>query len=209
VKDMNEQLQYENARLMAENQQYFQILKENYRLRRLLGLQKRTKLNLVSASVIAKSLSPFFRVLRIRLDQGKDIVKPGMAVITYEGLVGQIERVFKDYSDVLLTVDRKSLVDVVVFRTGSQALLQGTGEDYRYACKIEYLERKEDVREGDEVFTSGLGQKFPSGILVGRITRIIQKNFGLYQEVEVTPSVDFSRIKEVFVVLSPFTSQKK
>jgi rod shape-determining protein MreC len=56
------------------------------------------------------------------------------------------------------------------------------------------------VRVGDTVFTSGLGKRFPPNLKVGVVTTVEKRDFGLYQRVEVAPSVNFSRLEEVFVL---------
>ena len=123
-----------------------------------------------------------------------------MPVITSEGLVGQIQRADGRSADILLTVDPTMGIDVVVQRTGARGVLRGTGEEDRYLSHIEYLRREDDIRVGDLVHTSGLGQRFPASILVGRITQVVRQDFGLYQEAEVTPAVNFSTLDEVLVL---------
>ena len=132
-----------------------------------------------------------------------------MPVITSEGLVGQIRRSWGQgrYSDVLLTVDRTSAVDVVIQRTGARGILRGTGEDDRYLGQIQYLRREDDIRVGDLVHTSGLGQRFPASILVGRVTRIVRREFGLSQEAEITPAVNFSSLDEMLILTEGSRSQ--
>jgi rod shape-determining protein MreC len=140
-------------------------------------------------------------VVRVRIDRGeRDLLRAGMPVVSSEGLVGQIRRTFGRYSDVLLTVDRTSAIDVVIDRTGARGMLRGTGESDRYMCRIQYLARTDEVEVGDEIYTSGLGQRFPSNILIGSVTKVTRQDFGLYQEVEVQPAVNFSALEEVLVL---------
>lgn len=201
VKEENDRLRAENARLAEENRRLSAEALENRRLRSLLQLRERIGGELIGAQVIGRDVSRFFRVTRVRLDRGeRDHVRPGMPVITSEGLVGQVRRAWGRYSDVLLTVDRTSAIDVVVQRTGARGMLRGTGEDDRYLAHIQYLRREDDIRVGDLVHTSGLGQRFPASILVGRVTRIVRRDFGLYQEAEITPAVNFSSLDEVLVL---------
>lgn len=200
----NDDLRMENERLRQETRQLRGQADENRRLRELLGLRERLASETVSAQVIGKDISPYFRVVRVSVDRGaRDLVRPGMPVVAAEGLVGQVRRTFGHYSDVMLTVDRSSAVDVVIRRTGARGMLRGTGEARRYVTQIQYLERADDVRIGDEVYTSGMGQRFPAGILVGRITKVTRRDFGLYQQAEVTPSVQFGRLEEVLILTSP------
>ncbi|MEZ4336992.1 MAG: rod shape-determining protein MreC [Sandaracinaceae bacterium] len=88
----------------------------------------------------------------------------------------------------------------MVQRTGARGMLRGTGEDDRYLAQIQYLRRQDDIRVGDLIHTSGLGQRFPASILVGRVTRIVRREFGLNQEAEVTPAVSFSSLDEVLIL---------
>jgi rod shape-determining protein MreC len=201
VKADNDRLRSENARLAEENRRLRSEALENRRLRSLLSLRERIGGELIGAQVIGRDVSHFFRVTRVRIDRSeRDHVHPGMPVITSQGLVGQVRRTWGRYSDVLLTVDRTSAIDVVVQRTGARGVLRGTGDDDRYLAQIQYLRREDDIRVGDLVHTSGLGQRFPASILVGRVTRIVRRDFGLHQEAEITPAVNFSSLDEVLIL---------
>ena len=125
-----------------------------------------------------------------------------MPVITSEGLVGQVRRTWGRYADVLLTADKTSAIDVVVQRTGARGMLKGTGSEEDYVCTLEELSREDDVKPGDLVVTSGLGQRFPASILVGRIKDVVKREYGLYQEATVAPAVHFSHLEEVLIMTS-------
>jgi rod shape-determining protein MreC len=203
VQRENERLAYENARLRQQVNDLEALERENGRLRSLLVLRDELPGQKISARVIAKDFSPLFRVLRIRLDRGTDDrVQAGMPVVNSEGLVGQISRVADRFAEVLLTVDVGSAVDVIVQRTGSRGMLKGTGRDGSdaYSAQVQYLLRADEVRVGDTVYTSGLGKRFPPNLRVGTITNVKKRDFGLYQEAEVSPAVNFSRLEEVFVL---------
>jgi rod shape-determining protein MreC len=200
----NDRLQVEVGRLHEENQRLRVEAAENRRLRQLLLLRERVQTESLSAQVIAKEISPAFRVMRIRLDRDqRDGLEQGMPVISAEGLVGQIWRgIDGQYNDVLLSVDRRSSIDVVVQRTGARGVLEGAGSTNSYLCRLQFLERTDEVRPGDEVYTSGLGQRFPESILVGRVVSVDRPNHGLYQQVEVEPAVNFTTLNEVMVLTS-------
>jgi rod shape-determining protein MreC len=201
VERENERLGYENARLLQQVRDLEAVERENERLRTMLVLRDQVPGEKISARVIAKDISPLFRVIRVRLDRGRDDrVVPGMPVVSTEGLVGQISRVEDRYADGMLTVDEGSAVDVVVQRTSSRGILRGTGESDNYKSRIQYLLRADEVRVGDTVYTSGLGRRFPPNLKVGTITNVEKRDFGLYQLAEVTPAVNFTRLEEVFVL---------
>jgi rod shape-determining protein MreC len=201
VKRDNDRLRAENQRLQEDNHRLSSAATENRRLRRLLQLRDELRGNLLSAQVIGKEVSPYFRVTRVRLDRGERAhVRPGMPVLTADGLVGQIRRAFSQYADVLLTADKDSAIDVVVQRNGARGMLKGTGAEDSYVCTLEQLSRDDDVKPGDVVVTSGLGQRFPASILVGHVKDVVKREYGLYQEATVTPAVHFSRLEEVLVL---------
>ncbi|MCA9600758.1 MAG: rod shape-determining protein MreC [Polyangiales bacterium] len=203
VKKENERLESENARFRMRLRRLDAVGDENKRLRELLQLQQYLGGESLPAQVIGMDFHAYFDVMRIRLDVGEDdAIKPGMPVIGPGGLVGKIVRVEGRYSDVRLVTDPRSNIDVRVRRTGARGMLKGTLASGRYLCRIEYLDRNDDVKVGDEVYTSGFGKDFPASILVGRVSKVLRRDFGLYQEVEVLPSVKFDRLEEVLVLTS-------
>ena len=170
-------------------------------LEKLLSLRASLQFETVAARVVAVETSAFFRVVRVKLDRGGDDVKPGMAVIASAGVVGRVQRVFGGWCDVLLAADPKSSIDVVVARTGGRGVVKGVAGSDRYHTRVEYLERKDEAAEGDLVVTSGLGGFFPRDLPVGKIVKVDKRGFGLYQEVEVQPVVDFGKVRDVLVVV--------
>jgi rod shape-determining protein MreC len=201
VKADNERLADENARLRAELVAAKNAAGREGDLEKLLTLRSAVQFDTIAARVIAVETSAFFRVVRIKLDRGGDEVKPGMAVVSSAGVVGRVQRVFGGWCDVLLAADAKSSIDVVVARTGGRGVIKGIAGSDRYRTRIEYLERKDEAAEGDLVVTSGLGGFFPRDLPVGKIVKVDKRGFGLYQEVEVQPVVDFGKLRDVLVVV--------
>jgi rod shape-determining protein MreC len=202
VKKDNEALRDENAKLRAELVEAKQQASRGSDLEQLLKLRSSVPVATVAARVIGAETSAFFRVVRVRLDRGDADVKPGMPVISSAGVVGRVQRVFGPYSDVLLAADPKSAIDIVLPRTGGRGVLKGIPGDNRYRTRIEYLLRKDEIAEGDLVVTSGLGA-FPRDLVVGKVVKVTKRDFGLYQEAEVEPAVDFAKVSDVLVVLTP------
>ncbi|MDB4982398.1 MAG: rod shape-determining protein MreC [Myxococcales bacterium] len=199
----NDQLAKDNARLRAEVAQLRRLADESGRYQRLLGLRDLTPAETIAARIIAIDASPYFRVARVELDRGEGVVKRGMPVLTPEGVVGRIGHVSDDTSDITLLVDPRSAIDVVVPRTGGRGILRGKPGENGYRCSIEYLTRGQSVQVGDKVVTSGLGGAFPRDLPVGHVTSIEPGAVGLFQQVEVTPDIDFARLSEVLIVAAP------
>jgi rod shape-determining protein MreC len=124
-----------------------------------------------------------------------------MPVISLDGTVGTVLRVAGEKIDVQLTVDSGFGVDVVVERTGARGVGRGAGDLARYVVRVEYVQRTDEIEQGDVLVTSGYGCRFPKGIPVARVTKVIPRDFGIYQQVEAEPTVDFSRLEEVLVIL--------
>ena len=203
VRAENERLRSENERLRTELMQEKRVAAESGRYQRLLGLRDVTPAETLAARVIAIDASPYFRTAHVEIDRGEGMVRRGMPVLAAEGVVGRINRVSGQSADILLAVDPRSAIDVVIPRTGGRGILRGRAGDNGYRCTIEYLVRGEQAREGDLVMTSGLGGTFPRDLGIGKVTRVAPNSSGLYQEVEVTPDVDFARLSEVLVVVAP------
>jgi rod shape-determining protein MreC len=207
VESENRELREDNERLRSELATMSRRAYDVAALEELAAVKKRTAADMIGARVIGAPLSPQFRVLRLRIDRGKtDEVEPNMAVIAGTGPVGKIEAVYGGYADVVLVSDTRSKIDVVVKRTGRRGILKGLGRTDSYACEISSLElaaqTDQRAQVGDEIVTSGVGAIFPPGLVVGTITRV-DGDDGMFQKVEVTPSVDVSRVRAVMVLLAP------
>ena len=198
-----ETLTRQNARLLMENRRFAALAAENARLRGLLQFRTRhgRRHKLVPATVVGRDVSPFFRVLRLRVATAADKIKPGQPVVSTDGVVGQIGQVHGEFATVLLLSDARSAVDVVVRRNRAMGILKGLGSSENYNCKVEYLRRTEEVDTDDIVVTSGIDERFPKDLQVGRVTDVSRKQYGLYQQVVVTPSVDLARLQEAFVII--------
>lgn len=203
VKENNASLASQNARLKERVRKLESLEEENRRLRRLLDLRASVKADLVSAQVIGKSTNDFFRVARVTLDRESRDIAPNLPVLSPDGVVGTTLKSAGETVDVRLVVDAGSGVDVVVQRTGARGFVRGTGDESKYACNVEYVQRTDEVEVGDLLVTSGVGRRFPKGIPVGTVTQVTRRDFGIYQQVTAVPAVDFSRLEEVLIVTSP------
>ncbi len=202
VKADNDKLAFENARLRDDVRQLENERAENRRLKRLLGLRDEIPQETLSALVVGKDTTEYFRVAHVTLDSSGAEVEQNMPVVSIDGVVGTVLRGAGDSVDVRLTVDSGFGVDVVVERSGARGFVRGVGDRNRYAVSVEYVKRSDEVDVGDLLLTSGVGCRFPKGIPVARVTKVIKRDFGIYQTVEAEPTVDYSRLEEVLIVLN-------
>jgi rod shape-determining protein MreC len=197
----NNKLAHENASLRHRVSDLLRVEAENDRLRGLLALRDEVASESVSAMVVAKDTTSYFRVTRVILDSSAAGVKEHMPVIAQGGVVGIVERVAGEKIDVQLAVDSGFGVDVYVERTRARGFVRGVGDEGQYLVHVEYVQREDELDVGDVLLTSGLGCRFPKGLPVAKVTEIIKKEFGVYQRVEARPTVDFSRLSEVLILL--------
>jgi rod shape-determining protein MreC len=202
VKQDNARLAYDNARLREQVHSLEQAEVDSRQLRRLLQLKDSTPGDAVSAQVIGKDFTEFFRVTRIVLDKGARDVRSHMPVISPDGVVGAVLHVAGDTVDVQLAVDAAFGVDVEDERTRARGFVRGTGDPARYGCKVEMVDSRDDVEIGDLLVTSGKGRWFPRGIPVARVTKVIKRELGRDQDVDAAPTVDFSRLDNVLVLVT-------
>ena len=197
-------LRSENRRLREivremtfERNRFQEELEANKRLRRLLEFKEQAPLTKLPAQVIGGDAATWFR--SITIDRGTtDGVRVGMVVMAPKGLVGHIQDASPHTSQILLVIDHNSAVSALVQRTRSRGIVVGKKPD---RCQIRYLERAEEVVAGDVVITSGLGGRYPKGLLIGHVTKITKREHGLFQQAEMKPSVDLDKLEEVLILL--------
>jgi len=183
--------------IFREKNYYPEIIASNRKLKALLGFKEKHPYKLIPVELIAYSPMDFFKVIYV--DKGsKEGVRKEMGIVNAQGFVGKVIEVYPRQAKVLLVLDERSKLGVRAQRTQDVGILQGKGREG--VCELKYLLTKAEVKVGDEIVTSGLGGLFPKGILVGYISKIRKKPNYLFQEIEVTPSVDFGKLEEFFLV---------
>lgn len=180
-----------------------EVRKENERLKQLLEFGEDIPRRKVLAQVVGWDASNEFKILRINKgsNHGLKLQDP---VITMNGLVGYVYRMTPNYSDILTILDQNNRVPAVVSSTRSKGVVEGTSE---FRCRLKYIVRTDEVSVGDDVLTEQIGERYPENIRIGTITSIDKEKFGITQEIEIKPSVDFSRLEEVLVLLAPKTRE--
>ena len=207
VRRENRELKEQIERLRIEQVRLSEDAAQARRLQALLGFKEQYIAQTVAAQVIGSSGSDQSHVVYI--DKGSnDGIKPDMAVITPDGIVGKVLRVVHSSSQVLLINDPSSGVGAILQSSRLQGILQGTAAG---EVMLRYVMSDEKVAPGEQVLTSGGDRIFPKGLPVGTVQ---QTNPGsdLFLNIRVKPAADLSRLEEVLVVSkvvenTPSTSQ--
>jgi rod shape-determining protein MreC len=170
---------------------------------RLLELREHVGLATTAAEIIGAAASPDFRTLTI--DKGaRDGLRPDMAVIAPNGVVGRVVRPTARSAKVQLLIDRNAAAGVLVERTRAQGVVVGAGDD---RLQMQYVSEASDLAVGDVLVTSGIDAIYPKGLVVGTV-EVVEKNGPAFKRIVVKPAVDFSRLEEVLVVLTPTAAKE-
>ncbi len=197
VKQSNDDLTKENARLKLEIFQMQEMAKENKRLSALLDLKKITPGSAKVARIVGEDVSPdrFTYLLNLGTKEGIETRSP---VLSPDGIIGQIKEVYDHTSVVVTLLDPSSIIDIVNTRSRSHSLLEGTGKEY--FARTKYVDRIEDFKVGDFLLSSGIDGIFPAGFPVGTIVEVQKPALGVLQSSFVRPAVDFDKLEEVLIL---------
>jgi rod shape-determining protein MreC len=198
VKADNDRLRRDLASVQVELQQQRAQADRARGLEQMLGLRDHSGLQTVAAQIIGGSATPDFRTITI--DKGSlDGLKADMAVIAPDGIVGRIVLPTPRSGKVQLMIDRNAAAGALIERSRAQGIVIGEGDD---RMRMDYVAESADVVVGDAVVSSGIDGIYPKGYAIGRV-EMVEKTGPAYKRIVVKPAVDFSRIEDVLVVLTP------
>ncbi|MGY0217251.1 rod shape-determining protein MreC [Endozoicomonadaceae bacterium StTr2] len=199
-------IQEENARLKAKNlilQQ--QVLKlealtaQNIRLKALLNSTETLEDQVKVAEIIGVNPDP--SVQQIIINKGsQDGVFLGQAVLDATGVMGQVVEVSPFSSRVMLVTDASSRIPAEVNRSGVRMIAAGTG----LPDKLDLLHVSDtaDIQEGDLLTSSGMGQRFPVGYPLGKVSRVVHDPGKAFARIEVVPAAHLNRGRLVLLLFS-------
>ena len=156
----------------------------------------------LNATVVSRNIGYWYD--EVTIDKGsKNGIEKGMAVVTTDGLIGQITRV-SNYSSTVKLLSNENMSDKISVKIK-------VGDDYVYGLismydsktntyTVEGISENVDIEEGADVVTTGMGTIFPSGLMVGTAQKVTTDNFDLSKVVEVKASVDFDDLDYVTVL---------
>jgi rod shape-determining protein MreC len=185
--------------LQSKLVQMHELEVENRDLRNLLSMKERTGPGaLIPVSVIARDDTPY--VQAITIDRGaNDGIRQDAVVITHKGLVGHVERVNPTSAKVRLINDLNSSVSVRL-QTDSRTTGLLRGQSQGNLMVIAYIPQTDVVQPSDVVLTSGLGEMYPEGLVVGKVARVERKDADPFQAAVVEPAVEMDKLERLYVL---------
>ncbi len=197
LRQENTKLKNESLVLKAQLQKFVAIQAENARLRNLLGNENKQIERRLVAEIIQIDSDPFS--LRFLINKGSaDDIYIGQTVIDAYGIIGQVVEVSTYTSRVLMISDATHAIPVKVNRNGVRATLVGTGQIDLLA--LQYVPDTMDIKVGDLLLSSGLGERFPDGYPVATVS-LVEHNPGQdYAKIFAKPVAQLERSSLVLLV---------
>ena len=204
-------LMEDNARLKAKNlileqkvQKLASLTAQNIRLRELLNSSELVDEQVQVAEIVGVDPDPFRHIVTI--NKGSlDGVFEGQAIVDAHGVMGQVVEVTPLSSRVVLVTDNSSRIPVQVNRTGYRAVAAGTG--LPDSMELMHIPDTADIREGDLLTSSGLGQRYPAGYPLGKVRKVTHNPGDAFSSVEIQLLAEVNRSRLVLLVFrTPYES---
>jgi rod shape-determining protein MreC len=196
----NQVLRQLNVNLSDDVNRLREARLENLRLRTMLGLKERSPFRVAAADVIAKNVNLLRNTVTLNIGEAEGL-HSDMPIISEAGLVGKVIATSAHYSVGQLMFNKEFRASAKIQRSGVDGIIAWDGG---YVLQLKNIAKNQDVHLGDVVVTSEYSNLFPRNIKVGLVSNITERPGSLLKEVEVTPTVDFATLEQVFVVfISP------
>ena len=193
----NEKLKAEMLLLQRRVQKLAALTEQNVRLRELLNSSALVEEKVIATELIGIDPNPFTH--RILIDKGeKDGVFLGQPVLDARGLMGQVVEVMPYAARVLLLTDTSHSIPVQVNRNGLRAIATGTGNPER--LELRHVADTADIKVGDLLVSSGMGQRFPAGYPVAMVSEVIHDSGQPFAIVRAVPTAALNRSRHMLLV---------
>lgn len=182
-----------------------QLMLENARLRKLMGLRDQLKTQGMAAEVLYDAADPFTR--KVMIDKGASVgVVVGSPVIDESGVLGQVTRVMPLVSEVTLVIDRDHATPVLNTRTGARSVAFGDPITRGGVLELRFMAGNADVQADDVLTTSGIDGVYPPGLPVAKIDRIERRADSAFARIYCVPQAHVASARHV-LVLQPVSDQ--
>ncbi|MCL1819289.1 MAG: rod shape-determining protein MreC [Oscillospiraceae bacterium] len=206
-----EELRAENSRLRRhaatvdeQSRLYHETLKENERLRDILEFkQKRRDFELMPATVIAGDIDNYARTFTISRGDKHGVVPQMLALNEFGQIVGVVSEVGSDQSVLRMLVDSDFACGAYIFRSRDYGVCRGRFE-LMYDNKLTMIGfgTDTDIKEGDEVLTSDIGEVFPRDLVIGYVSDLEYDRNGMTVTAIITPAAELTHVEQVFLIMS-------
>ncbi len=197
LKTENDALKTELLIHQRKLQQLASLAAENVRLRQLLNASQMLQDTVLIAELIGVSPNPLSH--KVIINRGtKDGAFKGQPVLDAFGLMGQVTEVSENSSTVLLISDSTHAIPVQVNRNGVRAIAEGTGD--LNSLSLRHVSANTDIRAGDLLVSSGMGDRFPVGYPVAEVLQVVRDPGKAFLTVIAKPMARLDRSRHLLLV---------
>ncbi|WP_322031531.1 rod shape-determining protein MreC [Paraburkholderia sp. J76] len=193
----NTQLHARNLQLSQQANEAATLAAENAHLRALLQLSQRIGAQTTPADIQYDTRDPFTQKVVIGGGSQQGI-QNGSPVLSEDGVIGQVTRVFPMQSEVTLVTDKDQAVPVEVVRTGLRSVIYGTAKGD--LLDLRFVPISADLQIGDELVTSGLDGVYPQGLPVAKVLRVDKQADTAFARVVCLPLAAVRGARQVLVL---------
>ncbi len=194
--DDNKALNATVVDLSSRLQFYNEIRAENERLRAMLGFIERAEYTVVPVEIISVVGTGIPNRLVINLG-ADDSIRVNQTVINRNGVAGRVAEVMDDYSVVYLLTEPRCRAAARIKRSREQGIIR---YDIGRGMYLDNCPQQGDVTVGDTVITSGLGEIFPEGLVIGTVTNVTAPEKEFFYDISVDPAVNFNGLDELYIL---------
>ena len=195
LKEKNEKLKKENTRLRNLIQKNLEIDRDSFKM--YVDTNYNQQYEFISAKIINNSVNKQHNYITLNRGELNEI-KPGMGVITRDGVIGVIRGVSNHFSTAISLLNKELRVSSKLKGSEFFGPLSWNGMNYKYAYLRE-IPLHAEVARNDTVVTSGYSSIFPEGITIGYVADFEEKG-GRFYEIKIRFSVDFKKVSEVYII---------
>ena len=197
LRQENQRLRDESKILKSQLQKFIAIQAENSRLRNLLGTENQALEKRLLAEIISIDTDPF--QLDFMINKGSSSgVYEGQTVIDASGVVGQVLSVYLTTARVLMISDARHAIPIRIARNNVRSIAAGSGLINQLSLRN--VTDTTDVKVGDVLISSGLGQKYPVGYPVATVTKVVHDPGKAYAQILAKPTAKLEEISSVLLV---------
>ena len=201
IKAENEQLKDRIAEFERLESKYNKAISENEYLRVLARISiENPTYEYEFAGVTAIETSDYHKVITIDKGEAHGIELYDCAIVR-EGLVGYVSKVGPNFSEITTVLDPSMKIGALISRTQEIGVAEGMAEHiHENKLKVSYLDNETTVKYNDIVETSGYGDIYPKGIVIGYVDKVVPESHGLSTYATIRPAVEINQLKKLYII---------
>lgn len=197
ISKKNTKLEEKIKELTAQNTELVELKKENEFLRSYLELPLRQRYIVDLADIAGRNFQGLERYILVNKGSSTGVEKNMPIVVFGNILIGKVIEVFDDFSKILLITSSNSKVPALIQESRTEGLIQGKKENLLF---MDLVPKDVEVEKNQTIITSGIGEIFPKGLLIGKISTVDSPENKMFQKIEVVPAINIEDLERVFII---------